>query len=174
MTPNPAFLAVTGKVTMASIQDGTSNTGMFAETTMSPYANLQFPAMYQGNTPYSPFMVYLWGGTFNNQIYPAGCGNWANANDWDLLDYRGGEWYRNLPCTANYSHTIPPNYNQNDCENIFTFNQGHAAARSYHPGGINGAFCDGSVHFFKNTINPQTWFALGTRAGGEIVSADAY
>jgi prepilin-type N-terminal cleavage/methylation domain-containing protein/prepilin-type processing-associated H-X9-DG protein len=171
--PNPGYLAVTGKVTMASITDGTSNTGMFAETTMSPYAATVYPAIYAGNIPYSPFMVYAWGGTWSNQVYPAGCGNWANANDWFLMGYRGGEWYRNIPSTGYYSHTIPPNYNQNDCDNS-AVQGGHGAARSYHPGGANAAFCDGSVHFFKNSINPRTWFALGTRAGGEVVSSDAY
>jgi prepilin-type N-terminal cleavage/methylation domain-containing protein/prepilin-type processing-associated H-X9-DG protein len=164
---------VTNKVTMASIVDGTSNTGMFSETTMSPFANLGYPAYAQGQTPFSPFMVYCWSGTFNNQVYPTGCGNWSSSSVSFLLDYRGGEWYRNLPATANYSHTITPNFTQNDCENT-AVNAGHAAARSYHPGGANGAFADGSVHFFKNSINPTTWFALGTRAGGEIVSSDAY
>ena len=115
--PNPNYLAVTSKVTMASITDGTSNTGMFSETTMSPYADHVYPAIYSGSTPYSPFMVYAWGGTWSNQIYPAGCGNWANANDWFLMGYRGGEWYRNIPATGYYSHTITPNYNQNDCDN---------------------------------------------------------
>jgi len=45
---------------------------------------------------------------------------------------------------------------------------------SYHPGGVNAAFADGSVRFFKETVNPQTWTALGTRNSGEVVSADAY
>ena len=40
------------------------------------------------------------------------------------------------------------------------------------PAARTAAFADGSVHFFKNSINPTTWFALGTRAGGEVVSAD--
>jgi prepilin-type N-terminal cleavage/methylation domain-containing protein/prepilin-type processing-associated H-X9-DG protein len=171
--PNPNYQLVTNKVTMASILDGTSNTTMFAETTMSPYASLKFPAMYQGRTPYSPFMVYAWYGPWNNQVYPNGCGNWANANDGWLMTYRGGEWYRNITVTGYYSHTVPPNYAQNDCDTP-SVTAGHAAARSYHPGGINASFCDGSVHFFKNSISPVTWFALGTKAGGEIVSADAY
>jgi prepilin-type N-terminal cleavage/methylation domain-containing protein/prepilin-type processing-associated H-X9-DG protein len=171
--PNPNYLAVTSKITMATITDGTSNTAMFAETTMSPYANTFYPAIYQGNTPYSPFMVYAWCGTWSNQIYPQGCGNWASASVCFLMGYRGGEWYRNIPATANYSHTIPPNYAQNDCDNP-AVQGGHGAARSYHPGGINAAFADGSVHFFKNSINPVTWFALGTRMGGEVVSADSY
>ena len=35
-------------------------------------------------------------------------------------------------------------------------------------------FADGSVKFIKNSVNQTTWWALGTKAGGEVVSADAY
>lgn len=47
-------------------------------------------------------------------------------------------------------------------------------ARSYHAGGVNALFGDGSVHFIKNTVNWQTWRALGTVGGGEVVSSDAF
>jgi hypothetical protein len=33
---------------------------------------------------------------------------------------------------------------------------------------------DGSVRWVKNSINPVTWRALGTRASGEVISSDAY
>src|SRR5262249_6200462 len=42
---------------------------------------------------------------------------------------------------------------------------------SYHPGGANFAFCDGSVKFLKGTTDLGVLSALGTRAGGEVVSA---
>jgi prepilin-type N-terminal cleavage/methylation domain-containing protein/prepilin-type processing-associated H-X9-DG protein len=45
---------------------------------------------------------------------------------------------------------------------------------SYHPGGVNFVFGDGSVHFIKNSISPPIWQALATRGGGEVVSADAF
>jgi prepilin-type N-terminal cleavage/methylation domain-containing protein/prepilin-type processing-associated H-X9-DG protein len=60
---------------------------------------------------------------------------------------------------------------------------------SRHPGGANFVFADGSVHFLKNVLrnsgqradgstiySPASLVlqALGTRAGGEVVSADAY
>jgi prepilin-type processing-associated H-X9-DG protein len=49
-----------------------------------------------------------------------------------------------------------------------------AASRSWHSGGVNVLFADGSVKFIKNSINPQTWWALGTKSGGEVISSDAY
>jgi prepilin-type N-terminal cleavage/methylation domain-containing protein/prepilin-type processing-associated H-X9-DG protein len=76
------------------------------------------------------------------------------------------------------------------------------AATSFHPGGANFAFCDGSVKFLKDTIStwlldatgtpfgasfnasnwvwtlgtaqPGVYQALGTVNGGEVISADQY
>ena len=47
-------------------------------------------------------------------------------------------------------------------------------SRSFHPGGVNGLFGDGSVRFFKSSISLQTWRALGTINGGEVLSSDSY
>lgn len=47
-------------------------------------------------------------------------------------------------------------------------------ARSYHPGGVNALFGDGSVRFIKDSIAGSTWRALGTISGGEIIGADAF
>ena len=33
---------------------------------------------------------------------------------------------------------------------------------------------DGSVRFFKNSIAMPVWWALGTRANGEVIGADQY
>jgi prepilin-type N-terminal cleavage/methylation domain-containing protein/prepilin-type processing-associated H-X9-DG protein len=45
---------------------------------------------------------------------------------------------------------------------------------SYHPGGANFAFTDGSVRFIKETTDLRVLSALGTRAGGEVTSASDY
>jgi prepilin-type processing-associated H-X9-DG protein len=44
------------------------------------------------------------------------------------------------------------------------------AARSEHPGGVNVAMCDGSVRFVSENVNLEIWRALGTRAGGEVLT----
>jgi prepilin-type processing-associated H-X9-DG protein len=58
---------------------------------------------------------------------------------------------------------------------------------SRHPGGANFVFADGSVHYLKSVLRntgqrpdgstiyaSPVFLALGTRAGGEVISADAY
>jgi hypothetical protein len=46
-------------------------------------------------------------------------------------------------------------------------------ARSYHPTGVNSLLGDGSVKFLKSSIDGSVWRALGTVAGGEIISGDS-
>jgi prepilin-type processing-associated H-X9-DG protein len=48
------------------------------------------------------------------------------------------------------------------------------ASSSRHPGGANFLRCDGSVRFLKNSIAQPTIWSLGSRAQGEVVSADSY
>ena len=45
---------------------------------------------------------------------------------------------------------------------------------SFHPGGCNFLFGDGSVRFLKTGINPRSYQYLMTRGGGEVISADSY
>ena len=45
---------------------------------------------------------------------------------------------------------------------------------SFHPGGANAVFADGSVRFLNAGMNIRTFAALVTRAGGEVVSAGDY
>jgi len=48
------------------------------------------------------------------------------------------------------------------------------SASSLHPGGFHALMGDGSVRFVKSTINGWTWRALGSVAGGEVISADSF
>ena len=43
---------------------------------------------------------------------------------------------------------------------------------SFHPGGVNYVFGDGSVHFIADEINLDLYLALASRNGGEVVSGN--
>jgi prepilin-type processing-associated H-X9-DG protein len=45
---------------------------------------------------------------------------------------------------------------------------------SNHAGGVNVLLGDGSVRFIKSTISQAIWMSLGSRNGGEVISADSY
>ena len=45
---------------------------------------------------------------------------------------------------------------------------------SFHPGGVNALFGDGSVRFVKETINLVALRSILTLAGGDVVSSDQY
>jgi len=166
---NPNYLECLG-TKIAEITDGTTNTAMFSETRRSR-ANQNTAAEIPTNDPIN---VYTIDGDFTGASAidpPVNCSNFANQT---RIRYRGQMYYRDLPSTGYYSHTVPPNYKLWDCTNNANFNQVHGSARSYHPGGVNVVFCDGSVKFIKDSISLVTWRALGSRAGGEVVSADSY
>ena len=45
---------------------------------------------------------------------------------------------------------------------------------SRHPGGANFVFCDGSLHFLKQTIHPEVFRRLGHRADGELIDGEQF
>jgi prepilin-type N-terminal cleavage/methylation domain-containing protein/prepilin-type processing-associated H-X9-DG protein len=109
--------------------------------------------------------------------YPLPAGPQPPCNSYDYaptggITYRGCEYQRGFYITQDYNHTAPPNYQGFDCGNS-SFSMGHIAARSYHTGGVNVCYADGSVHFVTNSISLATWQALGTREGGEVLGSDA-
>jgi prepilin-type N-terminal cleavage/methylation domain-containing protein/prepilin-type processing-associated H-X9-DG protein len=57
---------------------------------------------------------------------------------------------------------------------INALNAGQFGFHSQHPGGANFLMGDGSVKFLKNSINPQVYRNLATKAGTEVISSDSY
>jgi prepilin-type processing-associated H-X9-DG protein len=45
-----------------------------------------------------------------------------------------------------------------------------AAARSRHPGGVNAAMCDASVHFVSDNVELSVWRAASTTQGDEVAN----
>jgi prepilin-type N-terminal cleavage/methylation domain-containing protein/prepilin-type processing-associated H-X9-DG protein len=166
---DPNFQLVTSKTSIASIVDGTSNTSLFSEIRRSPLTvNTSADKINQ---------IFL--GT-----YVAGFNQVPILCTSNLTSAKGQQYYRNFNSASQYTHTMTPNPKQGvigDCSaNVpanplgLNFFSCHIAARSFHSGGVNAGFCDGSVRFIKDSINPITWRALGSRAGAEVISADSY
>ncbi len=155
---------------MATITDGSSNTAAASEqllgTSTTPLSSpTPLPADIR-----RAFAIYLdpSGLTLLTQ---AGCA--SAANGWELD--KGVSWWEGGIRSTLYNHYLTPNPKLlYDCVGFNPLRPGWKAARSLHPGGVNVMFCDGHVQFIKDTINPVTWTALGTRNGGEVISADAF
>jgi len=72
-----------------------------------------------------------------------------------------------------FSMMQTPNSTHADC-NFYQGGGGMITARSRHSGGVNALIADGSVRFMKDSINQNTWWALGSKASGEVISSDSY
>jgi prepilin-type N-terminal cleavage/methylation domain-containing protein/prepilin-type processing-associated H-X9-DG protein len=165
----------TPSVKITALSDGTSNTAMLSEIKRADAAPLDHSNLTNW-TWYQKSHVYLinpavWNDTVVNAKV---CDDWNNDDNWDLITYRGEEYYRGLPPLSLYTHTVPPNYKGWDCGNGYLYTAAHMAARSYHSGGVNCAFADGSVHFIRDSIDPLLWRAMGTRAGGEVIDGSQF
>jgi prepilin-type processing-associated H-X9-DG protein len=87
----------------------------------------------------------------------------------------GARWDVGYAPDTRYVHVMPPN-NIFQCggDNDDAGRQAGYGASSRHSGGVNTLFCDGSVKFIKNSVNPQAYWALGSRANGEVLDASSY
>ncbi|WZO95932.1 DUF1559 domain-containing protein [Isosphaeraceae bacterium EP7] len=132
----------------------------------------------------------LYGEHAHGKIAAGSTGTLYGINWWTSGDY--GD--------TTYSSFFPPNYFSSDVQAALlpklVVRQSNFAVTtaSFHPGGANFAFCDGSVKFIKDTVNswnPRAiefvnptynlngqrygvFQALSTRNGGEIISSDSY
>jgi prepilin-type N-terminal cleavage/methylation domain-containing protein/prepilin-type processing-associated H-X9-DG protein len=98
-----------------------------------------------------------------------------NGEDFARVDdnnISGANWASGQPACTRYCHIMPPN--TWTCRAPGTLLQMSHVASSRHPGIVNVLMCDGSVKAIKNSVNLDTWWALGTRAGGEVISSDSY
>jgi prepilin-type N-terminal cleavage/methylation domain-containing protein/prepilin-type processing-associated H-X9-DG protein len=161
-------------VTLAMITDGTSNTVIFGEwvrgknATATPGLHQTYTATiaFPSNTP-TPLTTLSAACQSSTTFYPSAAAPW---------NQKGAEWLDDdCPNGGCYSHINTPNkkgcfYNNKGTSTILTM----VGASSNHSGGVNVGMLDGSVRFVKESVNWQTWAAISTMAGGEVVSADGF
>ena len=128
-----------------------------------------------------------------------GCCDWEGSGWWADADYDDSTitsfYPPNIPINPVY-YTLGAWQNPDGCDN--GNNIPPMTSMSYHPGGVNAAFADGSVRFIKSSISswnwqgitriavnganctipvgvtPGVWQALSTINGGEVISSDQY
>jgi prepilin-type N-terminal cleavage/methylation domain-containing protein/prepilin-type processing-associated H-X9-DG protein len=142
---------------MRDIVDGTSNTAAMSEST---YGN-GVAKLSAAPAPQDPLVLAT--DISGSGMDPATC-----AATTTFIGQRGDRWINGGYLATGYNHYLTPNSATLDCLNTSN-NYGLKAARSRHPGGVNLLLADGSVRFVSNSVSPQTWTALATRAGGEVL-----
>jgi prepilin-type N-terminal cleavage/methylation domain-containing protein/prepilin-type processing-associated H-X9-DG protein len=174
-------------VNLAGVTDGTSNTAMWSEavsgTNLPVFTGTGRQAEMRGF--FNSNFTTSWNSLISNQQsvfqFLAFCQNLPIgqiASGPNGTGFRGLSWQISFPYYANfslYNHVGGPNSRQ--CANIMVDTvgldvYGTNPPTSYHPGGVNVGFVDGSVKFVKEQTNLNTWWALGTRASGEAIDAN--
>jgi prepilin-type processing-associated H-X9-DG protein len=156
-------------VTLQGITDGLSQTVAFSERVKGIGLNNND----QAADPLTPPGSVLKNGNLpsvTNGVYTACTGMDPHAPGANLAGWYsvGSYWFIGSPLGARYNHVMPPN--TWSCVLKNTDNDGAHTAGSRHSGVVNALLADGSVKAIKSSINRSVWIALGTKAGGEVVS----
>jgi prepilin-type N-terminal cleavage/methylation domain-containing protein/prepilin-type processing-associated H-X9-DG protein len=176
-----------------SVEDGTSNSAMISEKLVGLInAEVQYPgskyakrAEFMNSVDLPPSSL----DTGNQQLalaFVQGCKNIPGTQQDAPFTSNTIGWsyhatYDEWALNSSYNHFMTPNswsctYPSDPNPNTAGWGGTWAAitATSNHPGGVNVGFADGSVKFVKDTVNLQTWWAIGSRNQGETISSAAY
>jgi prepilin-type processing-associated H-X9-DG protein/prepilin-type N-terminal cleavage/methylation domain-containing protein len=179
-----------GPVSLAGITDGTSNTIAFGEwvigdgndAIISAPSDIIFVGAYPpGVSRNTPLMELPAGaGPFQQWVQQCAAALTTSgdrtSNHTSML---GMGWAWGLPGFSIGNIVLAPNPKAPNCSvssgsTNTIWNPGMWTLSSHHPGGANVLFADGSVKFLKDSVALPVVWALGSRAQGEIISADGY
>jgi len=174
-------------VRIRDVSDGTSNTVFMSEAVRGDGGDATLPA---GTTPNPPYTKTLSGTAGCNPGGPATGGYAGTGSGWtgnpisnpDLQPVvaghtgwigggagtgRGFSWVRGVSVNVTTNGYLTPNSTIPD---IQMHGSGFYGPRSFHSGGANALFGDGSVRFLSNSIDATLHQSLHSRNGGEVVS----
>ncbi|QDT07559.1 hypothetical protein K227x_59870 [Rubripirellula lacrimiformis] len=178
--PTDGVSWIGAKVGFESVTDGLSNTAAFAEhllgvldtspsepattaMSMRTMMNVTCAFIDRSQRPVTPGMA---GYTIpeNPNEFEAYSKGHSLFRGW--TGQRGAGWISGREYWTGYTHYHPP---QSGIPDMQSCGWGVFGARSNHPGGVHVARCDGSVGFVNESIDLETWRALGTRNGHEVL-----
>jgi prepilin-type N-terminal cleavage/methylation domain-containing protein/prepilin-type processing-associated H-X9-DG protein len=152
-------------ITLSAITDGLSNTAIFSEWIKGRNETTRpgLPQIYTGKTNFPAIGFTKLDTLLTSCLNATAIANGTKGEIW-LNEYcgQGG-------C---YSHIMTPNL-----RSCYFPDQGKQpgngmiGAQSNHPGGVNVGMLDGSVKFVKDSVARQTWWAIATCNGGEVIDA---
>ena len=177
-------------VNLAEVTDGSSNTIAFGEGLVGDNGKI----LYRGNGMSGPPDNAIVETLYDAKANPAAvvqalksCNTfWYSGtlmgDTTGLKQYTGQVWAQGERGWTLFNTIVPPNSKDypwhscrlGGCLECAPEGSAFVNASSNHPGGANFAFGDGSVKFIKDSINMVVYESLGTRNGGEVVSADSY
>jgi prepilin-type N-terminal cleavage/methylation domain-containing protein/prepilin-type processing-associated H-X9-DG protein len=158
--PNGVFYG-NSSTRLAEISDGLSNTAIFSERVLADGSNaIVSPIADVFFSPAAPT-------TLDEAAQACQAVDINNLSNQFPL-FMGAPWINGQHI---FLHATPPN--SRSC-GFFISLRAVMPPSSRHPGGVNLALGDGSVRFIKDSINLATWRALGTRSGGEVISASNF
>lgn len=133
---------------LVQVTDGASNTFMVGEQGGRPY--LYVTGSMQVHNANFPSYVSSSGYNAGSDIaLDYGWGSWAHNNNFNIGTWGADGMSKNGPCAVN-------------CSN-------YRGVYSFHTGGANFAFADGSVHLISSSLAPTAYYALITARGGEVI-----
>jgi prepilin-type N-terminal cleavage/methylation domain-containing protein/prepilin-type processing-associated H-X9-DG protein len=188
--PNGLFQVQGSVYGIRDVTDGTSNTIAFGEWRIGDFNVNQLSiqdviavgAQWPTGANYSSPLLNMPAGGAGMPAWFNLCAGSAKGSVGNASLNRsniGEEW-----CTGMFGRTlgntlIAPNSPYPNCE-IDTWGQGdfdgpgNYGMSSYHSGGANVVLGDGSVRFLKSTTAMPVIWSLGSRAQGEVISADQF
>ena len=186
--PNGVFQYAGGPIGVRDIRDGSSNTIAFGEWKVgSGNKNLisaDTDIVMVGSLPSGVTRNTGTMSMSNTPAYVQSFNTWLRTCTTSLASKRsdktptlGESWALGLPTYTWGNVLVAPNPKNPNCtENAAASiaDAGLYGLSSFHSGGANVLMADGSVRFLKDSTNMATVWALGSRAQGEVVSADSY
>jgi len=167
---------------VADCTDGTSNTIAFSERLIGDNTNAQINGaetyacvVWPGSSATgSGADMIMPTGLTTLQAYITTCNNMRAAGTAGQSNGAASLWAAGRTNEGPVvNELLTPNSKDASCYNVAQ-TTGLNTARSRHSGGVNMLLADGSVRFVKDSINQVTWWALGTKASGEVVDGSSY